>query len=83
MKKRARQKYNPKTCSLISDHTYDYYHPDFLNCVLTDDQDGKVSTVAQLTEEQAKIALCIMLKHFNFVQRQLDKMADILTFGNL
>ena len=82
MKKKVKIKYDPKTCSLISNHTYDYYHPDFVNCVLlSDDQDGQITKVAQLTEEQAKIALCIMIKHFDHIQKQLDKMSDILTLN--
>lgn len=80
-KKRARQKYNPKICSLISNHTYDYYHPDFVNYVLKEEQDGPFITVSQLTEEQAKIALCIMIKHFDSLHKQLDKLSDILTLS--
>ena len=70
------KKYNLDKVTLMSDYTCNYMHPDFINCEVV--KDGDNPTIKELSEIQAKIALCIMIKYLESVRKKLAKIDNIL-----
>ena len=71
-------KYKETKASLMDLDGCDYTIPDILNYVLEEGQDQNIFTVADLTDKQCRIALCIYINNYRRTLAAIERVVDIV-----